>query len=215
VALRLALALIALLAIGLADGAERWEKDIQGFEAQDHAKPPVPGGIVCYGSSTFTLWTSMADDLAGLPVVNRGFGGAGIDDALRYAERVVAPHRPRVVVLYAGGNNIGKQSPAEIAGEMQALIAKLRALTPAPRIVLLSLKPTLKRLDQEAQTVEINRHYATLAQAGAVDVLDLWTPFLDAQGKPDPQWLAQDGHHPSRAGYQRIAGLLRPLLERK
>jgi hypothetical protein len=97
--MRHALALILLAGLGVAAGAEGWEKDIQAFEAQDRARPPTPGGIVCYGSSTFTRWKTFAEDLAGLPVVNRGFGGAGIVDALRVWQRVVAPHQPHKVVV--------------------------------------------------------------------------------------------------------------------
>ncbi len=148
----------------------------------------------------------MAEDFPGLPVINRGFGGSGVADAVRYLDRVVVPLSPRAVVLYAGGNNIGTLTPPAIAAEMSTLVVALRAALPTTRIILLSLKPTRARAGQAEIVREVNRRYAELAAAHAeVVYVDLWTPFLDATGQPDARWLADDGHHPSREGYQRIA----------
>jgi lysophospholipase L1-like esterase len=197
-----------LCAAAAADG---WEPAIRAFEARAASIPA--GGIVFYGSSTFTKWTSLAEDFPGLPVVNCGFGGSGTADALRYAPRVVVPLKPRWVVLYCGGNDIGGKEPEVIAAATAELIAAIHAGCPRARIALMSLKPTVKRLEQAGQVQEVNRRYGLLAKADPlVTYLDLWTPFLAADGTPDPRYLAGDQLHPSREGYRRIAGLLRPVI---
>ena len=207
--------LLVVLLVGLlgslaaAEGG--WEPAIRAFEARAASVPA--NSIVFYGSSTFTKWTSLADDLPGLPVVNCGFGGSGTADALRYAPRVVIPLKPSWVVLYCGGNDIGTKKPETIAAATGELIAAIHLGCPQTRIVLMSLKPTLKRLEQAAQVQEVNRHYQELAKSDQlVAYLDLWTPFLAADSTPDQHYLAADQLHPSREGYRRIASLLRPII---
>ena len=56
---------------------DAWETSIRRFEAQDRADPPAPGLIVFTGSSSFTFWSTLAADMAPLPVLNRGFGEIG------------------------------------------------------------------------------------------------------------------------------------------
>ena len=70
-----------------------WEHSIRAFEARDRTTcGPVQGCIVFVGSSSFTLWSSLEEDMAPLPAVNRGFGGALIDDVVRYTDRIVVPY---------------------------------------------------------------------------------------------------------------------------
>ena len=84
-----------LLADDKATGSEKWENEIAAFEKADREHPPEKGGIVFVGSSSIRLWKTLAQDFAGLPVLNRGFGGSEIADAVAFAERIVFPYAPR------------------------------------------------------------------------------------------------------------------------
>ena len=35
-------------------------------------------------------------------IINRGSGGSQLADAVTYADRIVTPYRPRILVVYAG-----------------------------------------------------------------------------------------------------------------
>src|SRR4051812_13086574 len=63
----------------------RWEAEIGAFERADREAPPAPGGIVFAGSSSIRLWTTLKDDFAGLPALNRGFGGSQIREVTAFA----------------------------------------------------------------------------------------------------------------------------------
>lgn len=93
-----------------------WEPTIQKFEAEDKAHPPVSGGVVFIGSSSIRRWDSLAASFPGLNVVNRGFGGSELADSAKYATRVVVPHAPRIVVLYAGENDLNRGVLPEAIG---------------------------------------------------------------------------------------------------
>src|SRR5512136_3175724 len=76
-----------------------WESTIRKFEARDRIQPPPADVIVFTGSSSITFWSTLEQDMAPLPVINRGFGGSRIDDVVYYADRIVIPYHPRAVVL--------------------------------------------------------------------------------------------------------------------
>ena len=63
----------------------RFEPAIQKFEAEDKANPPAKGGIVFIGASSFARWTNLAESFPDLKVVNRGFGGSELAEAVKYA----------------------------------------------------------------------------------------------------------------------------------
>lgn len=64
---------------------QAWEASIRRFEAQDRRQAPPPDMIVFTGSSSFTLWSTLAQDMAPLPVLNRGFGGARMQDVVHHS----------------------------------------------------------------------------------------------------------------------------------
>jgi hypothetical protein len=50
--------------------------EVLWFRVSDRVRPPPPGRVIFVGSSTIAHWTSLAQDLAPLPVLNRGIDGA-------------------------------------------------------------------------------------------------------------------------------------------
>src|SRR6202022_4930564 len=95
----------------------RWEGAIQKFEEADKVNPPANGGIVFVGASSIVRWNldESFPDLRGI-AINRGFGGSEMADAARYANRVVVPYAPKVVVLYPGENDIARGVTADTVG---------------------------------------------------------------------------------------------------
>ena len=53
------------------------------------------------------MWQTLEVDFPGLRVLNRGFGGSELSDVVQFADRIVLPYRPRVVIVYAGDNDLG------------------------------------------------------------------------------------------------------------
>ena len=67
--------------------ASPWEKDIAAFERIDRIDPPCPGAILFVGSSSIRLWKTLELDFPQHIVLNRGFGGSQLADAVHYADR--------------------------------------------------------------------------------------------------------------------------------
>lgn len=193
----------------------KWEQDIQKFEASDRQHSPQPGGVVFVGSSTMRLWKT-DELLPDLHVVNRGFGGSEMIDSLHFAERIVLPHRPKVLVVYAGSNDLNKGvTSCEVLAHFEQFVAQVHAASPETEIVYMSINPSQKRWAQ------IHRIRATnaLIQAKCIDLervhfLETHAHLLNAAGEPEATYLSDDGLHLNDVGYRRLTELVRPTIER-
>jgi alpha-galactosidase len=195
-------------------GFEQWEPEIQKFEAADKQSPPAPGGVVFVGSSTIRMWDTLAQDFPGVPVLNRGFGGSQLADAVHFADRIVIPYRPRLVMVYSGDNdlNAGK-SPERVLADYRALVEKIHAALPQARIGFLSIKPSPSRWKLAAQMKEAN---ALVKAYSATDprlfYVDTFTPMLRPDGTPRAELFREDMLHMNPQGYALWKSIVAPYL---
>jgi lysophospholipase L1-like esterase len=208
--LSLALAIVALVDV-TADN--KWEQDIAKFEAADKDSPPPHDGIVFVGSSSIRLWKTK-DAFPELPCVNRGFGGSQMADSVRYADRIVTPYEPRVVVVFAGGNDIAAgKSPEQVAEDFKALTAKIHAKLPKTRIYAVSLFPTVARWKMDDKFREANRLIEAYTKTDArLGYIDTRTKLTAEDGGPRPAMLLPDGLHMNAGGYAIWNEAVGPIL---
>jgi lysophospholipase L1-like esterase len=193
----------------------KWEPAIAAFEATDRQHPPAPGAILFIGSSSIEHWKSLAADFPELSVINRGFGGSELADSTYFADRIVAPYRPRAVVLYAGDNDLQDgHSPAQVRDDFAAFVRKVRSVDAGVPIAFIAIKPSMARkalLPQVSQANALIKTYA--ATQKRVTYLDVYTPMLGADGQPQPKWFGDDGLHMNRSGYALWIGIIRPWVD--
>jgi lysophospholipase L1-like esterase len=182
---------------------DRAEPEIRAHEASDRAAAPPPGGIVFVGSSSIRLWRSLASDFPGLPVLNRGFGGSTMPEAIHYLPRIVLPYRPRTVVLYEGDNDLTLGwGPQRVAEDYGAFVRAVRASLPGARIIFISVKPSPSRWHLVDQQREVNRLVREIAARDTLQTfVDVFTPMLGANGRPRPELFLADSLHMTPAGY--------------
>jgi lysophospholipase L1-like esterase len=192
----------------------RFEAEIRAFEAADRASPPPPDAVLFVGSSSIKNWTDVAADFPGVPVLNRGFGGSTLADIVYYADRIVLPYHPRLVVLYAGDNDLELgRTPERVLGDYRAFVAGLRAALPAVRIAYVSIKPSPARRANIERTRETNQRIrAEIARDSLQSYVDVFTPMLDTTGQPRPELFEADSLHMTRAGYMLWRALLAPVV---
>ena len=190
----------------------KWEKEIRALEAADRRNPPPANAVLFAGSSTIRLWTNLAHAFPGFPVLNRGFGGSLIADSTQFADRIIIPCAPRLIVLYAGDNDLANgHPPAQVVADYQAFVRRIRAQLPATKFCFLAIKPSPARWKIHDQAVQANAAIAAWHEPG-LDFVDVYTPMLGADGQPRPELYQPDGLHPSPAGYELWADLIRPHL---
>jgi lysophospholipase L1-like esterase len=186
------------------DAFAKWEPEIQKFEAADRTNMPPKGGILFVGSSSIRLWTNLVESFPKKKIVQRGFGGSTMADALHFADRIILPYEPKKIFVYEGDNDLaaGKE-PKVVAAEFRQLVEKIRAKLPKAEVWYISVKPSPSRAKLEAKARALNAEIEWWANSQKrVGVIDVWTPMLGPDGKPRPDIFVADNLHMNGAGYE-------------
>ena len=195
----------------------KWEAEISAFERADREAPPAPGGIVFAGSSSIRLWTTLKDDFAGLPVLNRGFGGSQIREVTAFADRIILPYKPRLIVFYCGSNDVmaGRTVP-EVVDDFKAFVAKVRGAVPQARILYIAIAPNPARWERKNAWLDLNARIKAYSESDPrVTFVDIWPEMLDPAGQPRPELFVEDRLHMNPRGYAIWKRLVRPVVERE
>jgi len=194
----------------------RWEEAWRAFEDEDARDYPPRDAIVFHGSSSIYFWHErLAEDMAPLTVIPRGFGGSTMADAIHSLDRIVLPYHPRAIVLYEGDNDIGAygEEPERVRDLFRDYAGKVHAALPDARIYLLAIKPSMLRWEQWPRMQEANRLLREDCAADArLTFIDVAAPLLNTEGMPREELYIEDRLHLDRAGYERWRDVVRPLL---
>jgi lysophospholipase L1-like esterase len=207
-------AVVAQAQPAAAAAVDPWAADIARFTAADEAAPFAPGGVVFVGSSSIRLW-DLAAAFPSHRILNRGFGGTQVLDSVRYVDRLVIRHKPKVVVFYAGDNDLAAgRTPPQVAADFRTFVAGVHAALPDTRVAFIAIKPSIARWAMIAKVREANAlvraHCDSDHRLGFVDVD---AAMLGWDGRPRPELFVKDGLHMSAQGYEIWNVLVRPFLD--
>ncbi len=193
-----------------------WEPAISEFEEQDADAPPPEGSIIFIGSSSIRFWKSLEEDFAPLPVLNRGFGGSNLSHVTHFAPRVVMPHEPAAVIVYAGDNDFGGWEPKsadQVFSDFKAMMALFEEELGQTRIYYLSIKPSRLRWESWPKIAKANALIAEFAQKNdQLAYIDVASGMIGEDGEPRSELFWYDGLHLSELGYAEWTAILRPIL---
>ena len=208
---RILAALILSIATAFAD-AGKWEKEIAAFEAA----PVRKGAIIFTGSSTIRLWKTLESDFSGLPVLNRGFGGSKMSDSAELASRIVGAHEPRMIILFAGTNDIaGGSSPEDVLANFEAWIKNVREKLPKAELCLLEITTSPSRWEQREKVAAANTLLRAACERHSVKLIPIREKFLGPDGKPREELFVADRLHLNADGYKILADTVRPFLPKE
>jgi len=214
-------AFVALLIAGyfakqtLQSKAWLWGSQIRSYEKADAKKPPKPGGILFIGSSSIRYWKTLTQDMAPLPVLNRGFGGAHVPHVTHYADRILFPYKPRLIVLYAGENDLAAdKKPAKVMADLDALLKRIHEKLPKAHVFYISVKPSVLRQSHWPVMAAFNKQIAKkLKGLSWVTYVDIAKAMLTAKGKAEPSIFIWDRLHMNAKGYRRWTKIIKPILQ--
>ena len=213
--MRLPALLLIALCVGVPAAAQqtRLQKELAGYEAADRTAAPPKGAIVFVGSSTIVNWDT-ATAFPELRTINRGLWGSTLGDVNRHIDRLVLSHAPRLVVVYAGDNDVNAFQTSEmVAVEFERLVRAVHTRLPQTRIVFIGIKPSPQRwiqIDRMRMANDIVRRFCE--RDDRLAFLDVDGAMLGWDEKPRRELFVEDGLHLSLQGYQLWNILLRPFL---
>lgn len=191
-----------------------FEPDVRALELRPRPPAPDEPTTVFYGSSTFRLWAGVGDAV-GIPrAVNLGFGGSTLEACRMYFERVVLPHEPDRLVLYAGDNDIGRgESAQDVVRLFREFAEKVRTLCPTTRCWFVSIKPSPGRQEFTDTILAANAGVLELIEDDDQwSYVDWFRYLVDGDGDANRQLFEPDELHVNTAAYAVLGGLLREAL---
>lgn len=191
-----------------------YEDDVAAALAQLARRDLPKNPVAFYGSSSFRLWTRMAEDLGRLDIVNLGFGGGTCRSGAHYLDRLLVPVAPRSIVLYFGENDISNDGLAAAAAfhDFSRLCKAISERLPTAPVFVLSAKqsPTKWIYADEVS------HYNALVSAYCakephLQYVDVTSVLLGEHGRPIGRDYVPDLIHLSPLGYAKWARILRAV----
>ena len=192
----------------------RWEPRIKQFEEQDTKRMPPEGAVLFVGSSSIVFWSKLAEDMAPLAVINRGFGGSQMHELNEFRDRIVTNYKPRAIVIYEGDNDIAVgKTPDEILATYDDFIQHIDEKLPETDICFIAIKPSIRREEMWPQMEIVNSGLQERAQDREdLCYLDIATPMMEGEQFVRPELFVGDGLHLNRQGYEVWAEVIRPIL---
>jgi lysophospholipase L1-like esterase len=199
------------------------------FQAKHQANREVAkqgdAEVLFMGDSITDFWRNAEGPYAGKPVLDKHFGhwkvanfGIAGDTTQGVLYRLQNGEgqgfTPRAIMLMIGTNNTARNSAAEIAEGIGAVVLELQRDFPQAKILLLGVFPRGRPGDPVRATIaDINRTIAKLDDGERVHYLDIGAKFLAADGTI-PADVMSDLLHPSTKGYEIWAQAVKePLTE--
>jgi lysophospholipase L1-like esterase len=190
-------------------------------EADAALAPPVAGEsrVIFLGDSITDYW-KLADYFPRKPYINRGIDGQTTPEMLvRFRQDVIDLH-PKVVVMLAGTNDIAGVTGHTSNEDIEANYASMAELACAHgiRIVFASVLPVHNythdaeesfALRPRDRILALNKWLKDYCAMNHLVYLDYFSALVDERGMLK-RTLADDGLHPTDAGYKIMA----PLVEK-
>lgn len=184
--------------------SQNYLAEIKSFEKQDSLSMPVAGQVLLAGSSTFRLWLSSKEDLAGFPVINRGFGGSQMSDLNFHFDRIVTKYNPKIILVYEGDNDLAAgESPMSVFEDFKIFAEKVKNQLPNAIVGYCSIRPSLARINLLDKQVEANDMIkAYCKELKGFYFVDIQKDFYLKNGDLMPDIFVSDKLHMNKKGYE-------------
>lgn len=202
----------------MSEDPQVWEESIAEFEKGVEANGYPENAVVFVGSSSIRLWTTLQEDMAPIPVIQRGFGGAKLGDVEYYAERLVNAYKPAAVVVFAGTNDISEDmayTPEQLADTYKSFVSKVRKDQPNVPIYYIGITPSVLKWavwDKGQATNKLIRDF--IERDNHHVYIDTSVALLEELGEPNPDNYADEflwgGLHLNEKGYAIWTRVIKP-----
>ncbi|RLD60991.1 MAG: hypothetical protein DRI95_14735 [Bacteroidetes bacterium] len=190
---------------------DRFKKEIYKFEKEDSLQPNRIIDIVFVGSSSIRKWENLEKDMKGLRVLNRGFGGSTVPEAIFYSDILILKHKPKKIVIYSGDNDVStlNSSTKKTIDSYKYLYNLLNSELPNTKIFILSIKPSPARWAFWSQMQEVNNLLKEFCDSkGNCNYIDISSSMIDSTGNLKDELFLKDRIHLNEKGYKLWADII-------
>lgn len=213
----ISLILICFAIFSYGQKLDKFESTIVEYEKEDSIKGYQPEAILFTGSSSIRMWKSLSEDWSPMKTINRGFGGSTIPEVTYYADRLIKPHQPKIIVFYCGENDLSNDdTKAKLALKSFKLFAKyIKTNLPDTKVFFIAIKPSIKRWNYWPKLNEANiKLEKFISKQDNYYFVDVAAPMLDDKGIVLQDIFIEDNLHMNAKGYEIWKNTLAPVLEK-
>lgn len=179
--------------------------DIQAFKKQDSIAMPSHYKTLFIGSSSFTYWKTLDQDLPEYAPLNRAFGGSTLPDVIRYQNVVIDSYNPERIVIYCGENDIASSDTVTskmVLERFKLLHQHIREKFPKIKLYYISLKPCPLRWKMKDRMIDANKQIKKFCKTQkCTNFISIWNQML-LHSKPNPAIFKADSLHMNEKGYK-------------
>jgi len=195
---------------------DRFESTIAEFEQEDQANGYHPEALLFTGSSSIRMWKTLAQDMDPMAAINRGFGGSTIPEVTYYADRIILPHHPKIIVFYCGENDLANDnSKSSLALKSFKEFHKyLKKNLPDTKLFFIAIKPSISRWNYWPRFGEANQKIKRyIEKKDNFFFIDTASKMLDEEGVVLQDIFIEDNLHMNAKGYKIWTNTIKPILE--
>ncbi|MEI8271231.1 MAG: GDSL-type esterase/lipase family protein [Paludibacter sp.] len=196
---------------------DKYANEITQFAREDKKGIDTTNLVVFIGSSTLRKWTDMQRYFPKSNILNHGFGGSRLAEAIYFADKMVYQYKPTQVVLYEGDNDLGGGISVEaLLADLKVFVRLTEIKLPKTQIVLLSVKYSPHRNAQREQFKEYNAKMKEFAATKPnLKYVDIASVVLNENGTYRKELFTSDSLHVNADCYKLFAKRIEPFLIKK
>lgn len=179
--------------------------DVQAFKKQDSIAMPTHYKTLFIGSSSFTYWKTLEQDLPEYAPLNRAFGGSRLLDVIYYRAAIFEKYHPEKIVIYCGENDVASSDTVTgkiVFDRFITLYKYIREKFPKINIYYVSLKPSPLRWGMRDRMLDANARIEHFCKKEKhTYFISVWNQMLE-NSKPNPSIFKEDSLHMNSKGYE-------------
>jgi hypothetical protein len=192
----------------------RFQPAIDAFIKDDSVNPPPQHSIEFIGSSVFTRWINLKEQMNPLPVFNRAFGGSSTHDVLYFMDKIVFPYNPKIIVYYCGSNDAAGSVPADnIISNIEVFFERVEKQLPKTKIFFVSVNRSPARKVKWSTIDSTNAFIKTFCtKSSRREFIDVNPILFDSKGNPRLELYLEDQLHFKERAYEEFTKIIKPIL---
>ncbi|HWR99234.1 MAG TPA: GDSL-type esterase/lipase family protein [Prolixibacteraceae bacterium] len=197
----------------------KWAGEIAAFDKLNQTEKYSDQSILFVGSSSIRLWSTIKEEMAPYPVIQRGFGGSNSPGVLQYIEQIAYPHQFRAVVIFIANDITGSPNdltPKQSTENFRQIVKVIRAKYKKQPVFIVEITPSQSRWKKWPLIQENNANLKALCNKEKnLYFIETAQSFLNDKGEPRNELFKEDHLHLNRDGYLIWGKLIKAEVDKR